>query len=283
MSLIKFRATKNDVDRTIFKFLIKQLNNVPVSKIEKLFRQKDLKINGKRINDKSYKIVENDLIEIYGISDHLKEDTFQKTQILFKVLYEDQNILVVDKPINIAIHGEDNCLDWQVLTYLNYQKHDSFQPSHVGRLDKDTSGIMIYAKTYQALVELNKKTNFFQKYYQLKSDFPWTKKHVVLYAHFDQKTQKRILLNKQNNQKMETIFFQDQNKQYAQIITGKKHQIRITLAHLNYPIYGDKKYGGPYAKRLLLHCTKIVLNNLEGVLEYLNEIAFISPIKWNAN
>ena len=281
MALIKLKATKNDQNRTIFKFLIKQLNNVPISKIEKIFRQKDLKINGKRTNDKTYKIVENDLIEVYGIDDASKKNPVYQAPILFKVIYEDQNILVVDKPIDVAIHSEPNCLDEQVLTYLKYQKVDSFQPSHVGRLDKATSGLMIYAKTYQALVQLNQKTNYFQKYYQLKSDFPWVKKHVVLYAHFDAKKQQMVLSDKVNKNKMETIFFKEQNQQYAQILTGKKHQIRLTLAHLNYPIYGDKKYGGPYAKRLLLHCTKIVLNHLENDLAYLNEIAFVSQIKWH--
>ena len=281
MALIKLKATKNDQNRTIFKFLIKQLNNVPISKIEKIFRQKDLKINGKRTNDKTYKIVENDLIEVYGIDDVSKKNPVYQAPILFKVIYEDRNILVVDKPIDVAIHGEPNCLDEQVLTYLKYQKVDSFQPSHVGRLDKATSGLMIYAKTYQALVQLNQKTNYFQKYYQLKSDFPWVKKHVVLYAHFDAKKQQMVLSDKVNKNKMETIFFKEQNQQYAQILTGKKHQIRLTLAHLNYPIYGDKKYGGPYAKRLLLHCTKIVLNHLANDLAYLNEIAFVSQIKWH--
>ena len=126
MNLIKFRATKNDEGRTLFKYLIKQLNNVPLSVIEKLFRIKDIKVNGKRTNDKSYILKEEDKIFVYGVNE-IKIDNFVETKIEFKVIYEDKNILVIDKPINISMHGFSNCLDNQVLTYLQYKQKDSFK------------------------------------------------------------------------------------------------------------------------------------------------------------
>lgn len=280
MNIVKLKATKNDIDRSLFKFLIKHLNNVPVSRIEKLFRKKDVKVNNVRTNQKQYKIQEFDVIEVYGIEDVKINQTSFNTKIDFKTIFEDNNILVVEKPINIAIHGEDNCLDHQVLTYLKYKQIDSFKPSHIGRLDKSTSGIMIYAKTYKALVELNKKTNYFEKYYHLKSDFPWKSKRVILYSQFNKNKNQIEVNEKEIGQKMETIFFQDQDKKYAQIITGKKHQIRLSLQYLKYPIYGDIKYGGKWGKRVYLHCCKIVFHNLENDLEYLNGIAFVCNIKW---
>ena len=79
---------------------------------------------------------------------------------------------------------------------------------------------------------------------------------------------------------MVTTFFVQDDKKYAQLHTGKKHQIRLTLQHLGYPVYGDKRYGGKPGKRLFLHCTKLVLHNLENELEYLNDASFYSPIKW---
>ena len=179
MNLIKLKASKNDEGRTLFKFLVKNLNNVPVSAIEKVFRLKDVKVNGIKTNNKSYSVVNNDDIWIYGLEDVKKNVTYQ-TKIDFKVIYEDKNILVINKPINVSMHGFNDSLDNQVLSYLNYKQTDSFIPSSIGRLDRVTSGLIIYAKTYSALVQLNNKINLHEKYYLLKSDFPWPKKEVIL-------------------------------------------------------------------------------------------------------
>lgn len=282
MSLVKFCASANDAGRTLFKFLVKCLDNVPISKIEKLFRQKDIVVNGQRCYEKTYTIKEHDWIEVYGVVDYHRTPAPPANQLLplLQIIYEDEHLLVVNKPINVAVHGAPNCLDYQVLNYLNYRKHDSFQPSHVGRLDKPTSGLMLYAKTYLALVQLNQHRRHFQKYYQLKSDFPWTKKRVVCYARFDPRRRCLVAQSQPTSQLMETVFFQEANQKYAQIITGKKHQIRLTLQYLNYPILGDQRYGGRPAARLFLHCAKVVLNHLDGALAYLNGVAFVNLIEW---
>lgn len=279
MNLIKLKASKNDEGRTLFKFLIKNLNNVPVSAIEKVFRLKDIKVNGIKTNNKSYLIVKNDIILVYGLEDVKKNISYQ-TQIDFKVIYEDKNILVIDKPINVSMHGFDDSLDNQVLSYLNYKQNDSFIPSSIGRLDRVTSGLIIYAKTYSALVQLNNKINLHEKYYLLKSDFPWPKKEVIFYARKNIKANSMELFENKPGLLMHTVFFQDKNKKYALIKSGKKHQIRLTLSHLGYPIYGDKKYGGCSDKRVYLHSYKIVFHNLENDLDYLNDTQFICDIKW---
>lgn len=279
MTLIKLTASLNDEGRTLYKYLIKNFDNVPISKIEKVFRLKDIKINGLRTNNKNYIIKKDDNIWVYGLENVFKPN-FVPTSFSFNKIFEDDNILVINKPINIAIHGEDNSLDNQVLSYLKYQKIDSFKPSHIGRLDKSTSGLVVYAKNYKTVVELNNKTKYFEKYYLLKSDFPWIKKHVIFYALRDPKNNSIILNEKKPGSKMETIFFKDKNKSYARIITGKKHQIRITLQKLGFPIKGDKKYGGEFGSRVFLHSYKIVFHNLNNHLEYLNGTSFVSEIKW---
>lgn len=281
MNLISFQASANDENRTIFKFLVKVLNNIPISKIEKLFRKKDIKLNNKRISDKGIFLKENDLIEIYGISDFRKK-TYFSSEINFKINYEDENILIVEKPVNVVIHSENNCLDFQVLSYLKYEQKDSFKPSHVGRIDKGTSGLIIYAKNYKSLVELNKKISFFDKYYLLKSDYQFNKKHLILYYYKDLKTEKIFLDEnpKTDWKKMETIFYKEKNIRYAKLLSGKKHQIRLSLMYLGYPIYGDRKYKGKPDKRLYLHSYKIVFKKLNAPLNYLNGQIFISKTKW---
>lgn len=279
MKLIKIKATKNDEGRILFKFLVKYLNNVPISAIEKLFRIKDIKLNGKKTNNKTYRIQAGDEIIIYGIEE-ARVDVLPNAMIKFKVIYEDKNILVIDKPINVSMHGFVDSLDQQVLTYLKFKQKDSFKPSSIGRLDKVTSGLVIYAKNYQSLVQLNDKVNKFEKFYMLKSDFPWIKKEVKLYGRKNPKTYEMELFDSPPGIEMKTVFFQDQNKKYAKILTGKKHQIRLTLKHLSYPIYGDSKYKGKYDKRVYLHSYKIIFHDLENGLEYLNGTQFICDIKW---
>lgn len=279
MKLIKINATKNDEGRILFKFLVKYLNNVPISAIEKLFRLKNIKLNGKKTNNKAYRIQAGDEIFVYGIEE-ARVDVLSNTIIKFKIIYEDQNILVIDKPINVSMHGFVDSLDQQVLTYLKFKQVDSFKPASIGRLDRVTSGLIIYAKNYKALVQLNDKVNKFEKYYQLKSDFPWIKKEVKFYGRKNLKTYEMELFDNPPGVEMKTIFFRDKNKKYAKIITGKKHQIRLTLKHLFYPIYGDRKYGGKFDQRVYLHSYKIVFNSLENELEYLNGTQFICDIKW---
>ncbi|RMA77478.1 intein [Metamycoplasma subdolum] len=277
--MIKIKAKTNDIGRTLFKFLVKILDNVPVSRIERIFRQKDVKINGLKTNDKQYKIQENDEILVYGITEANKEFVLPKAEISFKLIYEDKNILIIDKPINIAMHSEENCLDYQVLKYLNYKKTSSFIPASIGRIDKKTSGLVVYAKNYETLVEFDAKTKFFDKVYQFVSDFNEKKLDITVHLKKDIDNEKMVV-DKTFGVKARTIFWQENNKKFAQILTGKKHQIRATLQHLNCPILGDLKYGGKFAKRMFLHSYSITFHSLSEKFKEYNEQTFIAPTKW---
>ena len=269
----KFKATKNDQGRTLLKFLEKTLNNVPKSRIEKLFRNKDIKINNKRTSNKKYIILENDEITIYGIE--YEEKKYNFIEYNFEIIYEDKNILIVNKPIGIEVHGSYNSLDKQVLSYLKFKKIDSFIPTHIGRIDKITSGIMVYGKNYNTVRKMKEKINSFNKYYRLISDL---KKDVDLksYIYHNELDQKEYISQK-FGKTCETYFKVLTNGEIeAQIITGRKHQIRASLEYLKKPIKGDTKYGGISAKRVFLHSYKIIFNSLEGELEYLNNKEFIS-------
>ncbi|VEU70288.1 pseudouridine synthase [Mycoplasmopsis glycophila] len=277
-------ATKNDAGRTLFKLLIKYLNNLPISKLEKLFRKKDIKVNGKRTNDKSLIVSEGDHIVVYGATDVQKEQVKETpTQFLqLEILYEDDNILVINKPCGVEVHGDNNCLDNQVLKYLKYKQVDSFKPSHVGRLDKDTSGIILYAKTYLALVALNDNSKHFTKKYLFLSDFEEEKRVVELYMFKDYQTGKMKASRTpvENSKKAITILTFDGKRKMAEILTGRKHQIRVALQNIGKPIYGDKKYGGKKASRLMLHSYYLQLNGLKNELAYLNKVEFYSLPKW---
>ncbi|ADE19504.1 RluA family pseudouridine synthase [Mycoplasma crocodyli] len=275
-------ATSNDAGRTLYKLITKYLDNVPLSRIEKLFRKKDIKVNGIRTNQKDYTIAFNDQIEIYGLIDIKKEEAPLISSFSFKKIYEDNNILIIDKPNGIEVHSSPNCLDNQVLAYLKFKQVDSFKPSHVGRLDKETSGIMLYAKNYQALKYLNDNMENIIKTYTFKSDFNEESKDVELYLYKDEdKKRMAASFTKVPYSKLsKTHFYLESNKKYATLSSGRKHQIRVSLMKLGKPIYGDFKYGGKKAGRLMLHCLQIKFQQLEGEFKYLNELEFLSQPKW---
>ena len=271
----KFIATLNDQGRTILKFLEKTLDGVPKSRIERLFRSKDVKINGKRINDKKTIINEGDEIVVYGVRFAFVER--ERVKHTFKVIFEDDNILVVEKPEGVVVHGEKESLDNQVLSYLKFEKQDSFTPSHIGRIDKGTSGIMLYGKNYQAVRMLNDATDHFDKYYIAISSLEEDQELKAMIFH-DEENQKEAISEKFGKD-CHTIFkVLGNSKVEAKIITGRKHQIRASLEFLGHPIKGDWKYDGTKAGRVYLHSHKLVLNGLEGELAYLNGKVLISKV-----
>ncbi|VEU59675.1 pseudouridine synthase [Mesomycoplasma neurolyticum] len=280
----KFIATDNDAGKTLFKFLTKVLNNVPLSKIEKIFRKKEIKINQQKTNNKKYIVQKNDEILVYSLDEkkfNQKFIEFDKNLVYnFDILYEDENILIISKKINVAIHSEANSLDNQVLSYLNFAQTNSFCPSHIGRIDKATSGIVVYAKNYKSLVELKKKQKFFQKIYCFKSTINLEKPIKISLKLEKNEKLKKMVVSEKSKTIATTFFYQEKSEKYAKLITGKKHQIRVTLAHLKHPIEGDLKYGGRKSSRLFLHSWKIKFLNLENELKYLNNKEFIDEKQW---
>ena len=273
----KYTATKNDTGRTLLKFLQKLFKDVPKSRIERIFRQKDIKINNKRTSDKKYLIKENDEIIIYGLFTSVGPKQNIRANITFKIIFEDQNILIVDKKPGVPVHDAKDSLDNQVLAYLKFNQVDSFVPSHVGRLDKQTSGIMIYGKTYEALKQLNNVNKKLKKIYEFKSDLDkdiTTEYRMIHDENYHREKAGNI------GKPSKTKFWIEGNKKYAQLITGRKHQIRASLSKLNKPIYGDTKYGGKKADRVYLHSVYLKLNGLTRELAYLNDQEFWCKPEW---
>ncbi|MFV8401411.1 pseudouridine synthase [Mycoplasma sp. 005V] len=285
--MLEIKATKNDAGRSVFKVISKYCSTLPLSRIEKLFRKKDIKINNDRKITKNQIINEGDLISIYGILEDSAEFKVNETVEVkpnFKVLYEDDNILIIDKPAGVEVHGEDNCLDNQVLTYLNFKPVDSFMPSHIGRLDKETSGIILYGKNYQTVSYFNAHSDSLIKKYTFWSNINLDKYtsnsplEITLYSVKDEPNKRMKVSPKKipNGKIATTLFYMEDGKKIAQLVTGRKHQIRVTLKYLGYPIFGDRKYHGPNAKRLQLHSYSLKFTNLTGELKYLNNYEVFS-------
>jgi len=293
----KFIITKDDANQTIFKFLKKVYKSTPLSVIYKWFRKKDIKVNDQRISDKNLVLNEGDLVLVFDSNKVEKRDKFNLVDFKnLNVVYEDRNILIADKPFNLEIHSEFNdSLDQMVRSYLmskneyNPETAQSFVVSHVHRLDKLTTGLVIYAKnkvSLDILLKAIQDKNLIEKYYVLRTKPNFPEKLIAEgWVFYDEKIQKtqykdKIISSEKRYKKAKTVFkLLSENKDYslveAKLETGRKHQIRATLSFYNFPILNDFRYGGRKVNKermIYLKAYRLIFKNLSEPLSYLNNL-----------
>ena len=311
-----FSISKNDSGQRLDKFISKAVPNLPQSLMYKYIRMKRIKLNGKR-GEISQKLALGDTVDMY-INDEFFAPVAEHYDFLhaskhLDIVYEDENILLLDKKVGLLSHPDDteynDTLITRIKRYLyekgeyNPKDENSFTPSLVNRIDRNTGGIVIAAKNAESLRILNQKLKDreLEKYYLcvVHGSIPQKSGTLEGWLIKDEKKNKVTVYPQKRNgaKEIRTKYsVKAENKGLSlvevELLTGRTHQIRAHFASIGHPLLGDGKYGtnelnkahGGYKKQFLYsYRLKFTFTTDAGVLNYLNGKDFEVPEVWFKN
>ena len=247
---------ENAVGQRIDNFLIRHLKGVPKSHLYRILRSGEVRVNSGRV-DATYRLEIDDKLRIPPIrlsaklqpSNALQSVTARLNEV---TLYEDDALLVIDKPSGFAVHGGSG-ISRGVIEQLRLERPELKFLELVHRLDKETSGVLLLAKKRSALTKMHaliRDGAIDKRYLALVSGVWQDAKRAVklkLHKYLTEDGERRVAVTAEG-QASHTIFYLRQAwAEYslleAELKTGRTHQIRVHLSHLGYPIAGDDKYG----------------------------------------
>lgn len=301
----EFEINQNDSGQRVDKFLQKAVKRLPQSLMYKYLRMKKIKLNGKKC-EISTRLQVGDRMQLY-ISDEFFDSSpeleFLAAPAVLSIVYEDENILLVDKKSGLVVHEDD---EQTVDTLINRIKHylyekgqydpakeSSFAPALCNRLDRNTGGIVIAAKNAESLRILNQKIRDreLEKHYLcVTAGYPSKPSGTETAYLYKDEAKNQVFISGRKTPHNKTIVTQytvlKKKNGLAlvdvDLITGRTHQIRAHMAYLGCPLLGDGKYGSNQVNRehsvktQALYSYRLVFKFKadSGILDYLNGKAF---------
>jgi len=262
-------------------FLARHLKGVPKSHLYRILRSGEVRVNSKRV-DATCRLAIGDLVRIPPVRTAAaapKPAAPATSKFEGHVIFEDDALLVIDKPAGVAVHGGSG-ISRGVIEQFRLERPQAKFLELVHRLDRETSGVLLLAKKRSALVALHEaiRNNAIEKRYLMLVCGVWKDKKrkvkLPLKKYTLESGERRVSVD-EDGQPSETIFhlresFGEFTLLEAELITGRTHQLRVQLQHLGFPIAGDDKYGD-YAfnkelakrglKRMFLHSAETVIRH----------------------
>ena len=304
---------KNDANQRLDKFLLKKFKTMPKKMAYMYIRKKCVKVNGKKATPEVM-LKENDLLTFYikdEFFDNIQEENYEflKAPKNLKIIYEDENIILLDKKPGVIVHQDKSyhfdCLLLRLQHYLydngeyNPKEENCFAPALVNRIDRNTGGIVIGAKNAESLRILNQKMKDreLHKFYLCLLINKPKKDNAILsdYLIKNEKTNKVTVLRneKQGTKKILTkysVLETNNNLTLCEVelLTGRTHQIRAHMSSIGCPILGDNKYGNKKLNqkyslsKQCLYSYKLAFDFTtdSGILSYLDKKDFSTNDIW---
>ena len=269
-------VTSEEDGQRLDNYLIRILKGVPRSRIYRIVRAGEVRVNKKRAKPSS-KLVEGDMVRIPPV--HMSPEPGKLSlsegviaRLNASILYEDDSLLVINKPSGMAVHGGSG-LSFGVIEAFRHMRTEAKYLELIHRIDRETSGCLLIAKkrsmlrAVQALFEARE----IEKTYWTLSLNAWHGKHstridVPLQKNTLQSGERMVRVNEAGKASQTTVRLLENYPEAcwleAKPKTGRTHQIRVHAAHIGHPILGDEKYGKPCSSELKPELKKVLKKRL---------------------
>lgn len=253
MEKVNLQATKDDI--RLDKELDQHFPDLSRTLIQDYIKKGLVTVNGKK-EKASFKLKENDLIEV-TIPENENMD-IEPENIPLDIVYEDHDVIVVNKPSGMIVHPSQGIVSGTLVNALLYHCHDLSgingvnRPGIVHRIDKETSGLLMVAKNdvaHRSLTEQLKEHSVTRRYIALvHGNIPHEFGKINAPIGRDRTNRQNMTVTKENSKEVITNFkvlerYDDMTLIECRLETGRTHQIRVHMAYIGYPVYGDPKYG----------------------------------------